>query len=331
MLRLCYDKADWIQLKSGEWLRGQLKYVQQKQVEFDSDELEQLTFKLKNVRQIYPAEPFWVKSEGREPVFGSVILSNEVLSVSGAQPLRVPRDEILGITPAGFKGIRDWSGKFTVGLNLQSGNNQLATLSTSGELTRRTPNTRLGLDYLGNFSEVNGDENANNQRVSAAYDIRLSHHWFVRPVQLEYFHDPVANISSRVTAGLGGGYYIFDRTGLEWNLSAGPAYQYTRFDTVEAGQNESTTTPSGILQSTFKVDITPRLDLAFTYRGTFTSEEAGLYTHHTVSTLSFEIKRHLDLDLSFIWDYLQNPQPEADGTLPHRSDYYLTLGLGVRF
>ena len=32
------DGADWIQLKSGEWLRGRLRYIQQRQVEFDSDE-----------------------------------------------------------------------------------------------------------------------------------------------------------------------------------------------------------------------------------------------------------------------------------------------------
>ena len=46
-----HDDADWVQLKSGEWLRGQLKYIQDKDVEFDSDELDEQTLKLKNVRQ----------------------------------------------------------------------------------------------------------------------------------------------------------------------------------------------------------------------------------------------------------------------------------------
>jgi hypothetical protein len=50
-----------------------------------------------------------------------------------------------------------------------------------------------------------------------------------------------------------------------------------------------------------------------------------------VTTLEFEIKRHLNLDVSFIWDYLQNPQTRSDGAIPQKSDYYLTVGFGVRF
>ena len=46
-----HDGSDWVQLKSGEWLRGEIKYVQNKEVEFDSDELDQQTLKLKDVRR----------------------------------------------------------------------------------------------------------------------------------------------------------------------------------------------------------------------------------------------------------------------------------------
>jgi hypothetical protein len=35
--------------------------------------------------------------------------------------------------------------------------------------------------------------------------------------------------------------------------------------------------------------------------------------------------------VSFIWDYLHDPQPKSDGTIPAKSDYYLTVGVGVRF
>jgi len=49
------DGADWVQLKSGEWLRGDIKYIQQKEVEFDSDEIDQQTLKLKDVSQVFTA------------------------------------------------------------------------------------------------------------------------------------------------------------------------------------------------------------------------------------------------------------------------------------
>jgi hypothetical protein len=214
---------------------------------------------------------------------------------------------------------------------LQSGNHSQTTVTSSAELARRTPNTTLLLDYLGNYSKVDNVENANNDRGNATYDIRLNHDWFVRPVQLECYHDPLANVSYRLTGGVGAGYYVFDRTGLEWFLSAGPSYQYTKFETVEPGQADTATTPAGVLSSNFKADITRRLTFIQTWQSTFTSKEAGEYTHHAVTTLEFEIKRHLNLDVSFVWDYLQNPQPKSDGAIPEKSDTYLTVGLGVRF
>jgi hypothetical protein len=178
---------------------------------------------------------------------------------------------------------------------------------------------------------VNDVQSADNQRVNTSFDVRLNQDWFVRPVQLEYYQDSLANISYRLTGGVGGGYYIFDRTGLEWRVSAGPSYQYTKFETVELGQDDSATAPAGVLISYFKGDITSRLTFIQDWQSTFTDEKSGQYTHHSVSTLEFEIKRHLDLDVSFVWDYLQSPETKSDGTVPKKSDYYLTVGFGVRF
>ncbi len=50
-----------------------------------------------------------------------------------------------------------------------------------------------------------------------------------------------------------------------------------------------------------------------------------------MSSLEFGIKRHLDLNVSFVWDYLQNPQIESSGVVPLRSDFRLTLSVGVKF
>jgi hypothetical protein len=327
-----HDGSDWVQLKSGEWLRGDLKYIQNKEVEFDSDELDQQTLKLKDVRSVYTAHRVFTQFEGQAPVYGAAVISNNVVIVNGPEPLSRPLDDLMGITPGGGRtGIRDWSGEVSVGVTLQSGNNSQTTVSSSAELARRTPATTLLMDYLGNYSQVNNIQNANNDRFNATYDVRLNRDWFVRPIQLECYHDPLANVSYRLTGGVGAGYYIFDRTGLEWLVSAGPSYQYTRFDTVEAGQADTAATPAAVLNSNFKVDITQRLTFIQSWQSTFTSRESGQYTHHAVSTLEFEIKRHLDLNVSLVWDYLQNPQPKSDGITPQKSDRYLTVGFGVRF
>jgi hypothetical protein len=327
-----HDGSDWVQLKSGEWLRGEFKYLQNKEIEFDSDELEMQTLKLKDVTRLYTAHRVFTQFEDQKPAYGRVVISNDLVRVEGAEPLSLHRDLLMGITPSGGRtGINNWSGNAVLSLSLQSGNNDQTTLTTSAELARRTPNTTLLINYLGNYSQVNDVQSANNDRVNVTYDIRINHDWFVRPLQLEYYHDTLANISYRITAGVGGGYYIFDRTGLEWKVSAGPSYQYTKFSTVETNRADSATAPAAVLMSYYKQDVTKRLTLIQSWQSTFTERDAGQYTHHSVSTLEFEIKKHLNLDVSFIWDYLQNPQAKSDGEIPKNSDYYLTVGLGVRF
>jgi putative salt-induced outer membrane protein YdiY len=325
------DGSDWIQLKSGEWLRGHLKYIQQKKVEFDSDELKDQSLDLKDVRQVYSANPQFTKFNGRDQIYGTVVLSNNVVQVVGPEQVSLPRDQLTGITPGGKREIDFWSGNLNIGLSLQSGNTRQVTLSTSAELARRTPATVVRLNYLGNYAEAEGVQNANNQRITFSYDIRLNPHWFVRPAYLEYYQDQLANIAHQGTFGVELGYYIFDRQGLEWNVSGGPGYQRTKYETVEPGQADTASTPAGVLHTYFKADITRRLKFTETIGIALTSEKAGLYSHHAVSTLEFEIKRHLDLDVSFVWDYLQNPQTESSGVLPLRSDFRFNVGVGVKF
>src|SRR4029079_5102700 len=45
------DAFDWIQLKSGEWLKGELIALYDGKLEFDSDELEKLTLDWDDVRE----------------------------------------------------------------------------------------------------------------------------------------------------------------------------------------------------------------------------------------------------------------------------------------
>ncbi len=326
------DGSDWVRLKSGEWLRGDLKYIQNKEVEFDSEEMEIQTLKLKDVSQVYTAHRVFTQFENRQPAYGKVVISNDVVNVLGDDPFSLTRDLLIGVTPSGgITGVRDWSGSANFGLSMQSGNQHQTTFSSAAELARRTPATTLLLNYLGNYGVANGVETANNNRFNGSYDLRLNRNWFVRPLQIEIYQDDLANISYRVTASASAGYYIFDRTGLEWDVSAGPGYQYTQFANVEASQSGDSRTPAGVLNSKFKADITDRVTFIQSWQSFVTDRESGQYTHHSVSTLEFEIKRHLNLDVSLVWDYLQFPQTKSDGTIPQNSDVYLNVGFGVRF
>jgi hypothetical protein len=160
-----HDKEDWLQLESGEWLRGRLYFIQKRKVEFASDELDDFTLDLKDVRQVYPANPLFTKFNGRDQIFGKVVISNDVVEVFGPEQVSLSRDQLTGITPGGKREFDFWSGNLNVGLSLQAGNTRQKTLTTSAEVARRTPATTVQLNYLGNYSEAEGVQSANNQRL----------------------------------------------------------------------------------------------------------------------------------------------------------------------
>ncbi len=328
-----HDGYDWIEIKSDSWLSGRLKYLQDRQLEFENDQLGWQSFDLKDILQVYPARPAWAMFYGRkEPVFGTIVISNGLVEVSGPEQLVFPRNQLLGLTPSGGGGrVRYWSGNFSVGLSLQSGNTTATTLTTSGELARRTPNTELLLDYTGNYSQASGVQSANNQRIDSSYDIRLDRHWFVRPAALTFYYDPLYNIEFQGTAAVGGGYYFYDRRGLTWYVAAGPACVYTKFEAVESSQADTATTPAATLQTYIKVDITRRLTFTEKVQGVFTTQEAGRYSQYAITTLQYKVRQNLDLDVSLVWDYLQNPRQQSNGETPAKSNTYLTVSFGVNF
>jgi len=72
------DAFDWIQLKSGEWLKVRVKSLQKEKLEFDSDKLNQLECNWRDVRMVRSPRPNSVRMEGRPPVIGSVMVTADV-------------------------------------------------------------------------------------------------------------------------------------------------------------------------------------------------------------------------------------------------------------
>jgi len=325
------DGYDWVQLNTDEWLKGRLRFVQKRSIDFESDKLEDISMEWKDVKRIYTGQPMFAKFDEREPVYGGTVVSNQMVIVNGPEQVSLPRDQLTGITPGGVEELSFWSGKLSAGLNLQSGNSDQITANLSGELSRRTPTTALELNYLGNFSEVNGVKNADNHRLDGSFDFLLTRNLFLRPVSSELYRDPIINIKYRGTVGVGAGYYIFNEDRLQWLVAGGPAYQYTEFETVESGRPTDSSTPAVIFDTSFRYDLNRRLKLLQSFGVIVTKEASGLYTHHSVTGVEFEIRHHLDLNVSLVWDYLLKPQPEASGLVPQQTDLYLVVGLGVKF
>ena len=212
-----------------------------------------------------------------------------------------------------------WSGKISFGLTLRGGNTEQIEYNARANLTRRTPSSRLALDYLGNFSETDGTETANNQRASTTFDVFVSRRLFVRVPFVEYYRDPFQNIAHRLTAGAGVGYDIYNRFNspvVEWNVTLGPAYQQTWYDSVEPGEPQTVGGAAAVIGTRFNWDITSRIEVTLNSQGQISASDTNSSTVHNELLWELELTKVLDLDVSFIWDYTAKPRPDSTGTVP---------------
>ena len=329
------DEFDWIQLTSGEWLKGELKVLYRKKLEFDSDELDLQELDWEDVKYVRGHRIFSVRLEGPEgPIIvkGLLEVTEDKVSVTvGEDRKEFERSQLIAIAPKGFKEIDRWSAKASFGLSLTRGNADQTQYSGEANIKRRTSTTRFVIDYLGIFSRTEGETAINNHRGNTFFDMFKTRRFFLRPIFGEYFRDPISNISHRGTVGTGVGYMVIDTSRTEWDVAGGPAYQKTWFDSTEAGQNSSESTLAFVAGTHFNIELTERVDFDFRYDFQIVNKASGSYIHHMVPELEIELTDWLDLDLSLIWDRIQDPQAEADGDVPEQDDYYFIVALGIEF
>jgi len=60
-------------------------------------------------------------------------------------------------------------------------------------------------------------------------------------------------------------------------------------------------------------------------------KEAGTYTHNFITILSNDLISDIDLGVSFVWDRIEDPQPNSEGTVPEQDDYQLIIALSYDF
>ncbi len=323
---------DWIQLKSGEWLKGQIKSMQDERLEFDSEELNSLSFDWEKIRTLRSPRLLGVRIEHLKPTNGSLLVTTaRVFVVTATATNSYWRTNLLAITPTGERERDKWTGKVSAGYSFRAGNTRESDLDVHATIQRRTPDTRLHLDYLGNYGRINGTEVEQNHRLIGQFDYFLSRRLYVRVPDVEYYRDPLQNLDHRLTLGAGVGYDLVKTARTEWNITLSPSWQRNWFGSVTAGENSIVDSAALVMATRFDTELTSRLDFIFEYRGQLTRQASGNDTHHAVSTLEFEIHKRLKLDLSFVWDRISSPQADATGATPTADDFRIITSLGVDF
>jgi len=337
---------DWVRLTSGEWLRGTFKSLYAHKLEFDSKKLDQLTFDLDDIAQLrtFHIVTLNIQTEPKTHHglldFDEVTLritgilrmkGNHVKIIQGDGVFECERSQLVSIAQGGDEESQLWAGKLSLSLDLREGNTQQRDFTAQAFVERRSATTRLRFDYLGNISEKSSEETSNNHRLNEKFDLFLTRYFFVTPLSFEYYRDPYQNIASQWTLGAGVGYTLIDHSAATWDLSIGPGWIQTHFNQVKDDTPNTRNSWAMQLRSLLDLNLASRVDLTCDYRLTWMDEVSGSYRHHLVTQLENKLASWLDLDLTFVWDYLQSPAPDAQGTAPKQNDYQFLVGMGIDF
>jgi len=325
------DDFDWIQLTSGEWLKGKIIAMYEESLEFDSDKLDVLTLDWEDIQEVRSAQTMQVAFLDDVIAVGNLNVDGDDIRVMGEKEYKSTRSQVLSITAGAPKERNYWSGKVSFGVNYRTGNTEQRETNGRANIIRRTPRDRIKIDYLGNFSESDGTTIADNQRASAGWNRFLSDRFYISPALGEYYRDPFQNIGSRWTLGIGLGFQLVDTSTVTWDVNAGIAYQYTSFDDVVEGDPKTADTPALTLGTRYDNELTGWMDYFFDFSFNVVNKESGSYTHHLITGFGFDLIGDLDFDISIVWDRTQDPRQNSNGTFPKKDDFRTIFGLGYSF
>ena len=162
---------DWVQLVSGEWLKGEIKGLYKDSLEFDSDKLDLLTLDWEDVKYVETHIPGAAYIEYYGRVYGYFVIDqNKIKVINGDNVQEFDRSRLVNFITGGEQEKDYWSAKLTLGLNIRSGNTDQVDYNAKANVRRQTSFSRFILDYIGNISQTSDIENSNNHRLSGTHD-----------------------------------------------------------------------------------------------------------------------------------------------------------------
>lgn len=326
------NKYDWIRLTSGEWLKGDVLSMRDDKFEFDSDEMDEQDFDWEDIAELRSSRKYTYVLTDRTSLIGTALILDKdvVISVNGEDRV-LKRADLMSIVPAGERERDRWDGKMSLGFAFRRGNTEQTDLTYQLFVRRMDALTRVRFDLNGAIGEVEGEQTVNNLRTTLKFDLFVSQRFYVTPLSVTLYHDKFQNIDTQLTPSAGGGYHALKRKKATCDLELGGGYQYTKYASVEAGEDQEKR--RGAIIPTVRIETDPLKDVDFDvlYQAGITVPETEDTIMHGEVILSIEITKLFDLDVSWIWDRVQNPQPNEDGTIPKKDDMKLTVGIGIDF
>lgn len=323
---------DWILISSGEWLRGEIEWMRDGDLQIDSKELDVQVFSWSDIAGIRSGRQLTYVFPDRVVATGPAALVDRTLTVgTGANARQFRRSRLLSIIPGSARERDYWSVNAGLGWVGRAGNTEQTDVNAYIGIKRAAPLTRTKLDYNGNLGTFSGEETINNHRGVVRIDAYVARAFYVTLASIDILTDKFQNIDLRVTPGAAFGWRAVRSKGVELDVEIGGGYQYTTYGSVEEGADESLS--AGTIVPALKLELDPTSTLEFDFN---TSAQIGVPDakesfYHAFAVLSFDLTKAWEFDVSAGWDHVQTPKPDSNGNVPRRDDIRTTFGISVEY
>jgi len=325
------DTEDWIRLTSGEWLRGDLKWMRDKDFEFDSDKLDLIRKAWNKVDQLHsPRVKTYVFNNKVYAVGRGMVTADKVIVETEAGVKTFPRGELVSILEGGRRELDWWSLRLGAGFSATSGNSNQGSLNVSFGLSRDDQQTSAGVGYEGTFGYVDRKENVSRHIGAGWIKVYISQRFYVIPLAAEIFNDKFANIRFRATPAALGGVHLFDTGKVEWDVEFGLGYQFTSFLSAAAGVENPQDDGFVPVRTYWDFDITGDIELILDWQSNIVYTQFGNTNHVGKAVFSVEVTDILNFDAAFDFFRTERPVPREDGTVPRKNDYQIVVGISLR-
>jgi len=326
------DEKDWVQLASGEWLRGNIERMRDGSMEFNSDEIKLITYDWKKVRELHsPRANSYNFSDGTDLV-GPAMINEEFVVVRTVDWMVTrPRAELSAIIEHTRRERNYWSTVLRLGLTANAGNTENLTFNAFWQLVREDTFTRAAITYDGTFGTASRAEVANRHLAGGDVDIFVHPIIYVKALTGQLLYDKFQNIRLRATPAAGLGFHLITTYVVNWDLEFAPAgYQYlSLIDPAAAIEN-----PQNDAYMMFRMfadlDFTDDIQLLLEWRTNLVYTTIGNTNH--VGNLDFTVRvtTLLHTNISFLYLRTEQPFPRSDGTIPKQNDYQFVFGISLR-
>lgn len=321
-------KTDVVVLLNGDRITGEVKGLQQGQLEFKTDAAGTLFIEWARVASLSTDQFVQVELEnglrlsGVAPKAGE----NRTLVLVGDEPGRAqeaPFAAIVRLDPIERgRMLQRLDGYVTAGYNYTK-SNDLQQLTLTAGISSRTEQRKWAIDGSSTVTSQEGDDDTNRYSLGGWWRGFREDRWFIQGFGGFESNDELA-LDLRAMAGGGYGRYLVQTQKQEWAAYAGLAY--TREDYQGEEQQESVETVLGTQYSFFRFD-SPEASVDATLNVYPSLTESGRVRSEGQLRSRYEIVDDLFFEISLYGSYDSDPGVQAESN----SDYGLTTSLGYTF